>query len=67
MAGNGRKVAGIIAIVISVLAAGAGILNYAGHHPRRGIAALIACAVFLILGIVFLALPGGRSQQTPSN
>jgi len=66
MAGNGRKVAGIIAIVISALAAVAGILNYVGHHPRRGIAALVACAVFLILGIVLIALPGNGPRQTPS-
>jgi heme A synthase len=66
MAGNGRRVAGIVAIVLCVLAAVAGILNYMGHHPRRGIAAFVACAVLLILGIVLVALSSRKSPQTPS-
>ena len=66
MAGSGRRVAGIVAVVLAVLAAVAGILNYMGHHPRRGIAAIVACAVLLILGIVLIAVAGRKSPQTPS-
>lgn len=66
MAGSGGRVAGIISIVLSALAAIAGILNYVGRHPRRGLAALIACGVLLVLGIVLIAVAGRKSQQTPS-
>ncbi len=66
MPGNGRRIAGIVAIVISVLSAVFGLLNYLGHHPRRGMAALVACGVFLILGIVLIAISGRNSPQTPS-
>jgi len=66
MAGNGGRVAGIISIVLSALAAVAGILNYLGRHPRRGLAALIACGVLLILGIVLIAATGRKSQVSPS-
>jgi hypothetical protein len=65
MAGNGGRVAGIISIVLSVLAAVAGILNYAGKHPRRGLVALIACGVLLILGIVLFVASRRGPQQTP--
>lgn len=52
MAGNGFRIAGIVAIVIAALSAVFALLNFASRHPRRGIAALVGCAVFLILGVV---------------
>ena len=66
MAGNGGRVAGIVSIVLSALAAVAGILNYAGKHPRRGLVALIACGVLLVLGIVLIIVTRRGPQQTPS-
>ena len=65
MAGNGARVAGIISIVLSALAAVAGILNYAGKHPRRGLVALVACGVLLILGIVLIVMARRGQPQTP--
>ena len=66
MAGNGRRVAGIVAIVIAVLVGVVDIVYYMGRHPNRGIAVLIACGVLLVLGIVLLALGGRKSQQSPT-
>jgi len=66
MAGSGGRVAGIISIVLSALAAIAGTLNYVGRHPRRGLAALIACGVLLVLGIVLIVATSRKSQQSPT-
>ena len=66
MAGNGRRVAGIVAIVISVLVAVFDIVYYMGRHPRRGLAALIACGVLLVLGIVLIVATSRKSQQSPT-
>ena len=65
MAGNGARVAGIVSIVVSVLAAVAGVLNFMSRHPRRGLAFLIACGVLLILGIVLVAVSSRKSSQAP--
>ena len=65
MAGNGRRVAGIVAIVIAVLAGVGDIAYYMGLHPRRGIAVLIVCGVLLVLGIVLVAVPRRPSSQAP--
>jgi hypothetical protein len=65
MAGSGGRVGGIISIVVAALAAVAGILNFAGHHPRRGLVALIACGVLLILGIILIALAARKSPSSP--
>jgi hypothetical protein len=62
MAGNGRRVAGFVAIVIAVLAGVVDIVFYMGLHPRRGIVVLIACGVLLILGIVLVAVSRRRSS-----
>ncbi|MGO9309213.1 MAG: hypothetical protein ACLQDL_09345 [Spirochaetia bacterium] len=66
MAGSGRRVAGIVAIVISVLGAVFDFAYYMGRHPRRGPAVLVVCGILLILGIVLIAVSGRTSQQTPS-
>ena len=65
MAGNGGRVAGIVSIFISVMAAVAGILNLASRHPCRGLAFLIACGVLLILGIILVAVSSRRSAKAP--
>ena len=63
---SGGRVAGIISFVLGVLAAVVGILNYVGRHPRRGLAALIACGVLLVLGIVLVVVGRGASKtQAP--
>jgi apolipoprotein N-acyltransferase len=65
MAGSGGRVAGIVSIVISVMAAVAGVLNLTSKHPRRGLAFLIACGVLLILGIILVVISGRKSTQAP--
>jgi hypothetical protein len=65
MAGNVRRVAGIVSIIVSVLAAVAGVLNLMSRHPRRGLAFLIACGVLLVLGVVLVALSSRKSSQAP--
>ncbi len=62
---SGGRVAGIISVVLAVLAGVAGILNYAGHHPRRGLVALIAGAVLLVLGLVLIIVVRGSSRAQP--
>jgi hypothetical protein len=37
-----------------VLAAVAGVLNYLTRHSRRGLAALIACGILLIVGVILI-------------
>jgi hypothetical protein len=66
MAGNGAKIAGIISIVLSALAAVAAILNYVSKHPRRGLVALVGCGVLLILGIVLIVVTRRGSPQKPT-
>jgi hypothetical protein len=58
----GGRVAGIVSVVLSVLAAVAGILNYLGRHPRRGLAALIACGVLLVLGVILIIVGRGSPK-----
>jgi uncharacterized membrane protein (UPF0136 family) len=62
MARNSRTVAGIILFVLSAVAAVAGILNYVARHSRRGLVALIACGILLIVGIVLMVAWGRKSQ-----
>ncbi len=64
MAGNGRRVAGIIAVVVAVLAGIADILFYMRPHPHRWIPVLIVCGVLLILGIVLVAVSSRKPPQT---
>jgi hypothetical protein len=59
---SGGRVAGIVSVVLSVLAAVAGILNYLGRHPRRGLAALIVCGVLLVLGIILIIVGRGSAK-----
>jgi hypothetical protein len=66
MAGNGGKVAGIISIVLSAIAAAAGIFYYTSGHPKRGLVALVGCGVLLILGIVLIVVTRRGSPQKPT-
>jgi membrane protease YdiL (CAAX protease family) len=63
MAGNGGRVAGIVSIVLSILAAVVAILFYTSSHPKRGLALLVVCGVLLILGIVLVVMTGRKSPQ----
>jgi hypothetical protein len=63
MAGNGGRVAGIISIVLGVLAGVVGLLNSGGHHPKRMLVALIACGVLLVLGIILIVATGRKSPS----
>jgi len=65
MAGNGKRIAGFVAIVLAVLVGVADIVRYMGRHPHRAIAILVACGVLLILGIVLVAVSSRKSSQAP--
>jgi len=56
----GGKVAGIAAIVLSLISGILGILFYLNHHTRRGLVLLIGFVLLLVLGILFLALSGRK-------
>jgi uncharacterized membrane protein YwaF len=66
MAGNGGRIAGVISIVLSALAAVFAILNYTSRHTRRGLAALIACGILLVLGIILIVAAARGSKQSPT-
>lgn len=59
----GRKIAGIVGIVLGLVAGIGGIYRLAGNHTRSGIVLLIAFAVLLIIGIVLIALPERKSAS----
>ena len=63
---SGGRVAGLVSIVLSILAAVAGILNLVSHHPRRELAAFIACGVLLVLGVILIAVGGKASAKAPT-
>jgi hypothetical protein len=63
MTGNGMRIAGIVAIVIAALATIFALLNFLSHHPQRAIAAIVGCVVFLILGIVLIAMTARKSKK----
>jgi len=54
------KVAGIAAIVLSLVSGIIGILYYVNHHTRRGLVLLIGFVLLLVLGILFLVLSGRK-------
>jgi undecaprenyl pyrophosphate phosphatase UppP len=63
MTGRGTRITGIVAIVIAALAAIFALLNFVSHHPQRAIAAFVGCVVFLILGIVLIAMTARKSKK----
>jgi hypothetical protein len=56
------KVAGITAIVLSLVAGVVGILYYVNHHTRRGLVLLIGFALLLVLGILFIVRSGRQGK-----
>ncbi len=58
--GMNGKVAGVAAIVLSLVSGIIGILYYVNHHTRRGLVLLIGFVLLLVLGILFLALSGRK-------
>ena len=60
----GRKIAGIIGIVLGLVAGIGGIYRVAGNHTKSGIVLLIAFVILLIIGILLIALPGRKSAST---
>ena len=63
MTRNGIRIAGIVAIVIAVLAAIFAVLNFVSRHPQRTIAAFVGCVAFLILGILFTAVAARKPKK----
>jgi hypothetical protein len=59
---HGGRIAGIIALVLSI-AAGVGGILYIGQHPRRGLLLLIAFVILLIIGILLIVF-SGRKRST---
>ena len=59
---GGKKVAGIVAIILGVALAAFDLVYYMGRHPRRGIAIIVVGAVLLVVGIILLVVRGGTSQ-----
>ena len=58
---NGGKIAGIIAIVLSLVAGVGGIL-YIGQHPHRSLALLIAFVILLVIGILLIVFSRRKSS-----
>ena len=61
---GGRKVAGIIAIILAVAIAAYDVLSYMARHPKRGPIILVVCALLLIFGIILLVARGGGASRT---
>ena len=47
---GGRRVAGIVAVVLAVAIAAFDFLYYMARHPKRGPVILVVCALLLIFG-----------------
>jgi hypothetical protein len=62
---SGGKIAGIVAILLSVASAVVGILYYLSRHTRRGLVLMIAFAILLIIGILLL-VTSGRKRVEPA-
>jgi hypothetical protein len=62
MASNGRRIGGLILILLAILAALPGILNYTDGHPHRGLVAPIVCEDLLIVGIGLIASAPRKSK-----
>jgi hypothetical protein len=58
---GGGRIAGIIAIVLSLASGVVAILYYTGGHTRRGLVLVIAFGILLVLGILLVALTGRKS------
>jgi hypothetical protein len=65
MTRNGIRIAGIVAIVIAVLAAIFAVLNFVSRHPQRTIAAFVGCVAFSsLVSSLLLWPPGSRRSKT---
>ncbi len=60
MNGVGARVAGVVALVLSVASVAMGFINRV-HHPRRFIGFLVIFVVFLVAGVALLIAGGRRS------
>ena len=61
----GRRVAGIVAIVLAVLLAAFDVFYYMMRHPRRGPVILIVCGLLFVFGII-LVVVGRGSTSAPA-
>jgi ABC-type nickel/cobalt efflux system permease component RcnA len=52
------KVAGIVALALSLASGVVSILYYTSHHTKRGLVLLIGFVLLLVLGILFLVRSG---------
>jgi glucose uptake protein GlcU len=64
---SGGRVAGIISFVLAVVAAAGGVFLYTSRHPTKGLAAVIACAVLVILGVILFVTSRGPSKTQPGS
>ena len=58
-----RKIAGIIGIVLALLAGIGGIYRITGNHTKTGVVLLLTFGILLIIGILLVALPGRKSAS----
>ena len=65
MAANSGRVVGVVAIVLSLVSAVAGILYYTSHHTRRGLVLLIGFGLLLIFGIILIVTSGRKPAPSP--
>jgi hypothetical protein len=56
------KAAGVISIILAAGCGVASILSYINHHTRRGPAFLVACGVFLVIGVILLVIAGRKPK-----
>ena len=60
----GRRIAGIVAVVLAILLAAFDILYYMARHPRRGPVILVVCGLLLVFGVILVAVGRGSGKAS---